>query len=234
MTVNGVNGHTLGTSTTLNGTSHTNGHVNGQTNGERTHASSSSTTNVLNGHTNGSPVEGLPSKTTLEPVAICGLALRLPGGIKTANDFWDVLYNGTDTRSPIPPDRYNAKGFSNELGKKGAIKTQYGYFLDEDLSCLDASFFTMTRTELEKTDPQQRQILEVARECLENAGEVNYRGKLVGCYVGTFGDDWLYSQAKENQYVGGYNLSGDLMIANRVSYEYDLKGPRYILLISST
>lgn len=168
-----------------------------------------------------------------KPIAICGLAMRLPGGVHDAEGFWDMLYNGRDMRGPIPLDRYNPKGFNDALGKKGAIKTQYGYFLNEDLSCLDTSFFTLTKQELEKTDPQQRQILEVTRECLESAGEINYRGKAIGCYVGTFGEDWLHSQSKENQYTGGYNLSGDLMIANRVSYEYDFKGPRYVTNISS-
>jgi acyl transferase domain-containing protein len=180
-----------------------------------------------NGHTE-DPLERIveTSKFPPEPIAICGLALRLPGEIQDAEGFWDVLYNGKDTRGPIPSDRYNAPGFDDSLGKKGAIKTQHGYFLTEDLSCLDASFFTMNQHELEKTDPQQRKFLEVARECLENAGETDYRGKAIGTYVGTFGEDWLLSLSKENQHYGGNGLSMDLMIANRVAYEYDLKGPR--------
>ena len=154
------------------------------------------------------------SKVT-ESIAICGLAMRLPGGVNNATRFWDVLVNGQDLRGRIPGSRYNAIGFSDAMGKKGVIKTQHGYFLDEDLGTFDTSFFAMARQELEKIDPQQRQLLEVTRECLENAGEMDYRGKLIGCYVGTFGDDWLYSQSKENQHTGGYNhLAGDLMLAN--------------------
>lgn len=176
-----------------------------------------------NGHIN-------DSETSTKPIAICGLAMRLPGGIRDAEKFWSFLCNGEDARGPIPSDRYNINGFNESLGKKGAIKTQYGYFLDEDLACLDTSFFTMTKNELEKMDPQQRQLLEVTRECLENAGEVHYRGKPIGCYVGTFGEDWLQMSAKESQHFGGYIMTGhgDLMIANRVSYEFDLQGPRYL------
>ena len=186
-----------------------------------------------NGHVNDHSAIKLDCNTATptsspEPIAICGMAMRLPGGIHDDQGFWDALYNGKDMRSPIPPERYNAGGFSDVLGKKGAIKTQHGYFLNHDLSSLDASFFTMTKTDLEKTDPQQRQILEVTRECLENAGEVDYRGKSVGCYVGTFGEDWLHSQSKENQTSGAFSGSGDLMIANRVSYEFDFKGPRCV------
>ena len=177
------------------------------------------------------PIEGsdtgnmLATKTVPVAIAICGMAMRLPGGIRDATGFWDVLYNGKDMRGPIPADRYNAKGFDGSMGKSGAIETQHGYFLTNDLSCLDTSFFTLTKAELEKTDPQQRQILEVTRECLENAGEIDYRGKLIGCYVGTFGEDWLHSISKESQHHGGYSMSGDLMIANRVSFEFDFKGP---------
>jgi len=188
-------------------------------------------TQLINGHVdNHANGDFGGSKVLPKPIAICGLAMRLPGGIRDAKGFWDVLCNGMDMRAPIPPDRYNSSGFNDALGKKGAIETQYGYFLDEDLSLLDTSFFTMTKNELEKADPQQRQILEVTRECLESAGEVDYRGKLIGCYVGTFGEDWLQSLSKENQHFGGYVMSGhgDLMIANRVSFEYDFKGPRYV------
>jgi len=76
-------------------------------------------------------------------------------------------------------------------------------------------------------DPQARMLLEVTRECLDNAGETGYRGSRIGCYVGTFGDDWMLLQAKEGlQATGGYRLTVDLLLANRVSYEFDFRGPR--------
>ena len=173
-------------------------------------------------------VNGPPSGP--RPVAICGIALRLPGGIRTPDAFWDALVKGKDLRGPIPQDRYNANGYTDELGSRNAIKTQHGYFLAEDLAALDTSFFSMSRTELERCDPQQRQLLEVTREALESAGETGFRGKDIGCYVGTFGEDWLQMSAKEQQHTGGYLMTGhgDLMLANRLSYEYDLKGPRYV------
>lgn len=168
--------------------------------------------------------------STLDPIAICGLGIRLPGGVRSAEDFWDLLINGKDAQGPIRSDRYKIDSFNGALGKKGAIKTQKGYFLDDDLTSLDTSFFSMSKNELEKSDPQQRQLLEVTKECLESAGEIDYRGKMVGCYVGTFGEDWLQMSARETQHSGGYILTGhgDLMISNRVSYEYDLRGPRCV------
>jgi acyl transferase domain-containing protein len=172
----------------------------------------------------------LPAGVAPVPIAICGIGLRLPGGIRTGDDFWNLLINNGDARSEIPASRFAIDGFDGSLGGggNGAIHTRHGYFLEEDLSRLDASFFSMTKREIERCDPQQRLLLEVVRECLEDAGEVNYRGKPVGCYVGTFGGDWHVMTMRDVQHMGNYSMAGvgDLMIANRVSYEFDLRGPR--------
>ncbi|KAH3942932.1 hypothetical protein HBI24_080280 [Parastagonospora nodorum] len=166
-----------------------------------------------------------------EPIAICGLGLRLPGGIRDGDSFWDLLVNGRDARMPIPASRYNISGFNGSLDGRDPIKASHGYFLDEDLSSLDASFFSMTKTELEKADPQQRQLLEVSRECLEDAGETKYRGRNVGCYIGNFGHDWMEMSLREPQHSRSYNVLGysDMILANRVSYEYDLRGPSVVI-----
>ncbi|EQB57236.1 KR domain-containing protein [Colletotrichum gloeosporioides Cg-14] len=164
-----------------------------------------------------------------EPIAICGMALRLPGGIATPEQFWDFLINKKDARGPVPESRFNVSSYYSESGKPGHMKTQYGYFLDEsvDLAALDTTFFRMPKTEVERADPQQRLLLELTRECLESAGETEYRGKTIGTFVGCFGEDWLETLAKDTEVVGQYKITGygDFMMSNRLSYEYDLKGP---------
>ncbi|SCO58404.1 polyketide synthase [Fusarium fujikuroi] len=164
-------------------------------------------------------------------IAICGIALRLPGGISNCEEYWDLLYHGLDARRPIPSSRFNIDGFNDSLGGKDSIKTKHGYFIEGDLSCLDTSFFSLTKNELERVDPQQRLLLEITHECLEDAGEINYRGKQVGCYIGTFGDDWLIMNIKEPLQGGLYATTGgaDLMMANRISYEYDFQGPSMVI-----
>lgn len=229
----------------ISGDSYTNGemHVNGSShqlqNGDTVNGVMTDQGINLNGHGNhlaglhtngiGKPMSKAVGVSNHDLVAVCGLGFRLPGGIRDAESFWDLLVKRKDAKGPIRSDRYNVDSFKNTLGSKGAIKTQSGYFLDDDLTSLDTSFFSMSKNELERSDPQQRQLLEVTRECLENAGEVDYRGKPIGCYVGTFGEDWLQMSARETQHSGGYILTGhgDLMISNRVSYEYDFRGPRY-------
>ncbi|KAL8836758.1 MAG: hypothetical protein Q9170_002787 [Blastenia crenularia] len=145
------------------------------------------------------------------PIAICGMGMRLPGGVNGENDFWDLLINKKSGRSIVPEDRYNVEAFYSPTGGPGTVKTKHGYFLKQvDLQHLDASFFSMNKTEVERLDPQQRLLLEVVWECMENAGQVGWRGKQIGCYVGVFGEDWLDMGAKDTQIdqhvVAGTNL----------------------------
>lgn len=191
---------------------------------------------VINGNgiysngTNGHDIGDAHGQAKSFPVAICGMACRLPGGVETPQQMWDFLMAKGDARSTVPESRYNIEAFHSMSGKAGTIKTQHGYFLDNnvDLGSLDSSCFSIPRGELERVDPHQRQMLEVARECLDDAGEVNVRGGLVGCYMGSFGEDWCEMFAKDNQQYGVYRVSGygDFMLSNRVSYEMDLRGPR--------
>lgn len=191
-------------------------------------------TNGLSHTSNG--INGLPQPASNGthpqgdiPIAIVGMGLRLPGGIGTEEDLWDTLVNKKDQRQRVPADRWNVDAFYSKTNQRGSVKTEHGYFLDDnDLRQFDTSFFSITRNELEKLDPQHRLLLEVTRECLENAGELDWRGKDIGCYVGVFGEDWLDLHAKDNQDFGIYRITGagDFVLANRVSYEYDFKGPR--------
>lgn len=160
------------------------------------------------------------------PVAIVGMAMRLPGGVNSDAEFWDFLVNKRDGLCRVPESRYNVDAFYDEL-RPGAVRTKHGYFLQRDISQLDASFFAMSKLEAEKLDPQQRHLLEVVWECMENGGQTGWRGTNIGLYVGSFGEDWLDLLAKDTQHFDRYRVmsAGDFALANRVSYEYDLRGP---------
>lgn len=226
---NGSNSKMNGSGDLSNGVTTNGGATNGtSTNGwlkNGDHANSHHVANGVNG-TTGTTGEGAM------PIAICGMALRLPGGLTTPQEFWEFLLAKGDARCRVPKSRYNIDAYYSPTGKPGTVSTEYGCFLDEsvDLGALDTSFFTMPRTEVERADPQQRLLLEVARECFEDAGLTNWRGKTIGCYVGNFGEDWLEMFAKEHQQWGMHRIvgTGDFVISNRLSYEMDLRGPRYV------
>jgi acyl transferase domain-containing protein len=184
----------------------------------------------------GTSVDGRPVNGTddinhgFTPTAICGMACRLPGGIRSPSQLWDFLLSKGDARSRVPESRYNIDAYYSPTNKPGTVKVSHGCFLDEDLTGFDASFFTMSPRELERCDPQQRQMLEVARECIEDAGETNWRGRQIGVYMGSYGEDWGDMFERDPQQYGIYRVtgSGDFVLANRVSYEMDLQGPRCV------
>ncbi|KAH8658158.1 KR domain-containing protein [Xylariales sp. PMI_506] len=167
--------------------------------------------------------------TTATPIAVCGIALRLPGDISTPAEFWDLLVNKKDARGPIPERRLKIANHYSKSGKHGYFATDHGYFLGDsvELGALDSTLFSMAKAEIERSDPQQRMLLELTRECFESAGETDYRGKGIGTFVGSFGQDWEELFVRDSQIQGLYKVSGhgDFVLSNRISYEYDLKGP---------
>jgi acyl transferase domain-containing protein len=164
-----------------------------------------------------------------EPIAVIGMAMRLPGRVRNGEDFWEFLTQKRDGLCRVPEDRFNINGFHDASGLPGTIPTSDGYFLDDiQIGDFDPSVFSIPKTALDCLDPSQRQILQIAYECMENAGVANWRGKNFGCYIACFGEDWQDLNAKETQHNGtdraiGY---GDFVMSNRVSYEFDLRGPR--------
>ena len=238
-----VNGHA--TSGDVPHLPSTNGHVpersnvNGSTPNGYGYNGTSTNGHTFNGEgLNGAPVEHHETSLANDegpaftPMAICGMACRLPGGIDCPQKFWDFLLAKGDARTRVPSSRFNASAFSSPDQKPGTIISEYGYFLDEsvDLGALDTSFFPTPRADVERMDPQQRLLLEVTREALDDAGEVTHRGDNIGVYVGSYGQDWLDLVTRDPQRYGRYEVTttADFMLSNRMSYELDFRGPRYV------
>lgn len=161
-----------------------------------------------------------------EPIAIIGMAYRLPGGISTDAEYWDLLVNKRDARCKVPSSRYNIDAFSKS--RLQSVASDYGYFLDTDISGIDTSFFGTKYAEADVMDPQLRLLFEVTWECLESAGQTAVvEGSDTGVFVGVFGEDWhniLYRDDLMPNTFRGVS-SGDYSLSNGISYQYDLKGP---------
>nr|A0A3G9H990.1 RecName: Full=Highly reducing polyketide synthase ALT1; Short=HR-PKS FUM1; AltName: Full=AAL-toxin biosynthesis cluster protein 1 [Alternaria alternata]BBG74267.1 polyketide synthase [Alternaria alternata] len=167
------------------------------------------------------------------PLAIVGMGMRLPGAIHTPEHLWQTLVNKRSTRCEIPDTRFSTNGFHSPSAKPGSIAMRHGHFLadSDSLHHLDPSFFSMGMNEAVDIDPQQRLLLEVVYECMESSGQVNWQGSKIGCWVGVWGEDWLDLHAKDTFDSGMFRIAGghDFAISNRISYEYNLKGPSYTI-----
>ncbi|GKZ27184.1 type I Iterative Polyketide synthase (PKS) [Aspergillus brasiliensis] len=169
---------------------------------------------------------------TAVSVAICGMGMRLPGGIHDDAALFEFLINGKDARSYTGCSRYDVEKFYDPTPRPGTIQTKHGYWLEDvDLSHFDTFMFKMSGTEAERLDPQQRLLLEVVWETMQNAGETGWQGKEIGCYVGSFREDWLVLHHSDPLDINPFEVSGsvDLALANRISYEFDFRGPSLIL-----
>ncbi|KAK1993234.1 beta-ketoacyl synthase domain-containing protein [Colletotrichum falcatum] len=166
-----------------------------------------------------------------EPIAIIGMGMRLPGHVQNATDYWDLLVNGKSGRCPVPKSRYDVDNWYGP-GRASHVPTKFGYFLQElNLAHVDSSFWSFTKQEAELMDPRQRLFLEVAYEALENSGSTSWKGNDVGVYVGTMGEDWAALESRDERNLNPVrpDVFGDYILANRASYELDLKGPSVVV-----
>jgi microcystin synthetase protein McyG len=165
-----------------------------------------------------------------EPIAVTGLALRMPGAIDTPDAFWDLLAGGGDAIQEIPSSRWDADAFYAPLpGTPGKANTKWGGFVGH-IDQFDAAFFGIAPKEAVGMDPQQRMLLEVSWEALENAGERAelLNGSQTGVFVGMSTNDYasLLNMDDETT-LDAYSGSGIArsVAAGRLSYFLGLKGP---------
>ena len=166
-----------------------------------------------------------------EPIAIIGMAMRLPGKIKNAKDFWNVLVNGIDCIEEVPANRWDKDAlYDADPNTPGKLYIKEGGFI-EDIEYLDGSFFNISPIELESTDPQQRVLLEVSHEAFENAGiDVNgLIGSDTGVFIGIDNVDYESKQLRSKDYklINGYcyTSTGPTGASGRISYTMGLRGP---------
>ena len=124
-----------------------------------------------------------------DPVAVVGMACRLPGDSNSPHALWEFLERGGCAHNEVPESRFNLRGHHDGSKRPKTMRSPGGMFLENiDPQEFDAQFFEISRTDAIAMDPQQRQLLEVVYECLENAGirmeELN--GASVGCFVGSY------------------------------------------------
>ena len=66
-----------------------------------------------------------------DPIAIVGMACRVPGGGDTPELFWQLLRDGIDAVREVPADRWDSDAwYDRDLSAVGKIATKSGGFLD--------------------------------------------------------------------------------------------------------
>ncbi|ORW02254.1 sulfolipid-1 biosynthesis phthioceranic/hydroxyphthioceranic acid synthase [Mycobacterium kyorinense] len=169
------------------------------------------------------------STTTVTPVAIIGMACRLPGGIDSPELLWEALLRGDDLVTEVPPDRWDVdEHYDPEPGVPGRSVSKWGAFLD-DVAGFDADFFGISEAEATAIDPQHRLLLETSWEAVEHAGlnPAGLAGSRTGVYVALGHNDYQLLAADAHALEGPYGFLGNgyCMASGRISYALGLHGP---------
>ncbi|GAA3955139.1 type I polyketide synthase [Actinomadura viridis] len=177
-----------------------------------------------------------PATAPDEPVAVIGIGCRFPGGdrdLTGPGDYWRFLTGAGDAVREVPEGRWDAfDDGSPEVGDLLARTTRLGGFL-ADVAAFDARFFGITPREAAVMDPQQRLVLEVAWEAFEHAGlaPAALRGSRTGVFVGVSAPEYAAFTASDPAALEAFTATGAALsiIANRLSYLLDLRGPSMIV-----
>ena len=161
-------------------------------------------------------------------IAIVGIGTRFPGDINTPDEMWQALLEGRDAITDLPEGRWEEFLGEPRIAERVAkARTRGGYL--SDIKGFDAEFFALSKMEADNVDPQQRMALELTWEALEHARipASSLRGLSVGVYVGSSTNDYSMMSVSDPAVAHPYAITGTAssIIANRVSYFYDFRGP---------
>ncbi|PHH87742.1 hypothetical protein CDD83_8461 [Cordyceps sp. RAO-2017] len=172
----------------------------------------------------------LPGDVDEGDIAIIGMACRFPGQATSPERFLDLLREGRNAWSKVPKDRFDINAFRHpNPDARGRTVAEGGYFLEADISRFDANFFSLQPAKVAVMDPEQRMLLEVAYETLEDA-EVSIEaisGSETACFVASFSHDYEASVSRDLSQLTPFGATGltRTMLANHISWFYNLAGP---------
>jgi acyl transferase domain-containing protein len=160
-------------------------------------------------------------------IAVIGMDCRFPGACD-AEQYWANLADGVDSVREIPPDRWDWRRYFGDPREPNRTNSRWGGFID-DVDKFDSEFFHVSPAEAQLMDPQQRLMLELCWGCIEDAGYLPQKlaGSATGVFVGVGGLDYRELLEATLESVDAHRSTGNYLslVANRVSYFLNLRGP---------
>ncbi|KAL9970373.1 hypothetical protein ACROYT_G022737 [Oculina patagonica] len=167
-------------------------------------------------------------------IAIVGISCRFPGA-SSKDRFWDLLEQGKCSIGAFPKNRKEEhEAFSNLYHPKrfvvGRLCAVNGSYLEE-IQGFDNKFFGISNQEARGMDPQQRILLQVVYEAIEDAGMQleDLQSCRTGVFVGVMNLEYgsLITDPSNFNNIDQFSSTGITasILANRVSFCLNLTGP---------
>ena len=162
-------------------------------------------------------------------IAIVGVATRFPGDINTPDEMWQALLEGRDAITDLPEGRWSEFLDEPRIAERVAkARTRGGYL--SDIKGFDAEFFALSKMEADNIDPQQRMALELTWEALgarPHPGVEPARCRASASTSAARPTTTASCRCRDPSIAHPYAITGTAssIIANRVSYFYDFRGP---------
>ncbi|WP_059362232.1 type I polyketide synthase [Lentzea aerocolonigenes] len=166
-------------------------------------------------------------------VAVVGMSCRFAQA-PAITDLWNVLRDGRHVITEVPAGRWDADAhYHSDRSMPGRMNSKWGSFL-EHVDRFDADFFGISPREAAFVDPQQRLVLELGWEVLEDAGIVpsSIAGTRLGVFVGAIWDDYARLVYRDALEIAGQHAFTGVhrgIIANRLSHFLGATGPSLVV-----
>ncbi len=162
-----------------------------------------------------------------QEIAVIGMMSRFPDA-EDKETFWKNILQQKESVTEIPKTRWDWRDYFSEDKEQNKSKTKWGGFINEPTR-FDAAFFGISPREATLMDPQQRILLEMVWEVVEDAGYrmSELQGSRTGIFVASSGSDFFEMQVKAELPIDAYTLVGvaKSILPNRISYLFDWRGP---------
>jgi len=165
---------------------------------------------LIDGFGSDRQTESVSSRTTdKRAVAIAGMSCRFPTDAENPAQFWRSLTGGED-----------------QVGRNEPRGSFDAGFLSAKVSKFDHRYFGISEAEARTMDPQQILALELTEMLFRDAGidPQDLDRRRVGVYLGVWNEEYRGDRSSV-YYPTGTNPS---IIASRISYHYDLRGPSWV------
>jgi len=142
-------------------------------------------------------------------VVISGMSCKFPSSAASPIQFWDML-----------------KSREDQVRAESERGDYVAGFLGPETSMFDHKYFNISEVEAQTMDPQQILALELTELLFRDAGldPKTLNRKRIGVYIGVWNEEFNGSR-ESVYYPTGTNPS---IIASRISYHYDLRGPSWV------